>query len=131
MRVDLYTKTVLTGILGCLLWLCVALTPIGTPVQAQLAPTQVVLAGYQVGGSLRSLEGGLPVVMVSGHPSAAVQPPPVTAPAAVAAPLVSSPVSSSSRPAAVGGRCQATTKKGSQCSRNAKPGSSFCWQHGG
>lgn len=27
-------------------------------------------------------------------------------------------------------RCQATTKKGAQCLRNAKPGSSYCWQHG-
>lgn len=29
------------------------------------------------------------------------------------------------------GRCQATTKKGLQCKRNAKDGSSYCWQHGG
>lgn len=29
------------------------------------------------------------------------------------------------------GRCQALTKKGNQCSRSAKPGSSYCWQHGG
>lgn len=28
------------------------------------------------------------------------------------------------------GRCQATTKKGTQCSRRAKPGSRYCWQHG-
>ena len=28
-------------------------------------------------------------------------------------------------------RCQATTKKGTQCSRKAKPGSRYCWQHGG
>ncbi len=29
------------------------------------------------------------------------------------------------------GRCQAITKKGTQCKRNARPGSAFCWQHGG
>lgn len=29
------------------------------------------------------------------------------------------------------GRCQAITKKGAQCKRNAKAGSSYCWQHGG
>jgi|GEM_PF-498272 len=29
------------------------------------------------------------------------------------------------------GRCQAITKKGSQCKRNARPGSRYCWQHGG
>lgn len=27
------------------------------------------------------------------------------------------------------GRCQAITKKGTQCSRNAQPGSAYCWQH--
>jgi hypothetical protein len=26
-------------------------------------------------------------------------------------------------------RCKATTKKGTQCKRNAKAGSEFCWQH--
>lgn len=29
------------------------------------------------------------------------------------------------------GQCQATTKKGSQCKRNAASGSEYCWQHGG
>ena len=29
------------------------------------------------------------------------------------------------------GRCQATTKAGTQCKRKATPGSRFCWQHGG
>lgn len=36
------------------------------------------------------------------------------------------------RPAAAeqgAGQCQATTKKGTQCSRRAKPGSRYCWQH--
>ena len=28
-------------------------------------------------------------------------------------------------------QCAATTKKGTQCKRNASPGSSYCWQHGG
>ena len=28
-------------------------------------------------------------------------------------------------------RCQASTKKGTQCSRNAKAGGKYCWQHGG
>jgi hypothetical protein len=28
-------------------------------------------------------------------------------------------------------QCQATTKKGTQCSRIADPGKSYCWQHGG
>ena len=29
------------------------------------------------------------------------------------------------------GRCQAITKKGTQCKRKAKTGSIYCWQHGG
>ena len=28
-------------------------------------------------------------------------------------------------------QCAATTKKGTQCKREASPGSEFCWQHGG
>jgi type II secretory pathway pseudopilin PulG len=28
-----------------------------------------------------------------------------------------------------GGRCQAITAAGNQCSRNADPGSNYCWQH--
>lgn len=28
-------------------------------------------------------------------------------------------------------QCQAITKKGTQCKRKAKPGSNYCWQHGG
>lgn len=28
-------------------------------------------------------------------------------------------------------RCQAITKKGTQCKRTASPGSKYCWQHGG
>lgn len=27
------------------------------------------------------------------------------------------------------GRCQATTRKGTQCSRRAQAGRSYCWQH--
>ena len=47
---------------------------------------------------------------------------PIPAPAtAVAARVKASPARSS--------RCQATTKKGSQCSRNAQAGRSYCWQH--
>lgn len=26
-------------------------------------------------------------------------------------------------------RCQATTKKGTQCKRDAQPGAKYCWQH--
>lgn len=43
-----------------------------------------------------------------------------------------SPNATAERSASVeAGRCQATTKKGTQCSRRARPGSKFCWQHGG
>jgi hypothetical protein len=39
------------------------------------------------------------------------------------------PAKTKSQPAAAG-RCQAMTRKGTQCSRRAKAGSSYCWQHG-
>lgn len=30
-----------------------------------------------------------------------------------------------------GGRCAARTRSGSRCTRQAEPGSGYCWQHGG
>jgi hypothetical protein len=42
--------------------------------------------------------------------------------------VTESKLTKSTKPA-VSGRCQATTKKGSQCKRNAAAGSSYCWQH--
>jgi len=39
--------------------------------------------------------------------------------------------SSGSKSKAYKSRCSATTKKGTQCKRNSKSGSSYCWQHGG
>lgn len=32
---------------------------------------------------------------------------------------------------AIAAQCTATTRKGTQCRRQASPGSSYCWQHGG
>jgi hypothetical protein len=46
-------------------------------------------------------------------------------------PMVGGSSSTSKSKAAVSVRCQATTKKGAQCKRNAAAGSSYCWQHGG
>jgi hypothetical protein len=56
------------------------------------------------------------------------------------APAVASPQTPSAAPAmappssaapVVSGRCQATTKKGTQCSRRPRAGTRYCWQHGG
>lgn len=35
-----------------------------------------------------------------------------------------------STPAGAGGRCVATTQKGTRCKRSASAGSAYCWQHG-
>ena len=32
---------------------------------------------------------------------------------------------------AIAAQCEGITKKGSQCKRQASPGSQYCWQHGG
>lgn len=45
--------------------------------------------------------------------------------AAAAVPAVAAPKSAP----ATSGRCQATTKRGTQCSRNAQAGRNYCWQH--
>lgn len=134
MKVDVYTKIVLTGIFGCLVWLCVVLTPVGMPVQAQVGPTQVVLAGYQQGGQLLQFgpSTGLPVTVLT--PSSATAPQPVLgglAPSAPASPVVERPstVAPVPNPPAARQQCAATTKRGTRCSRLADVGSAFCWQH--
>lgn len=132
MKVDLYTKTVLTGILGCLLWLCATMTPIGTPVQAQLSPTQVVLAGFQEGGQVVAFGArGLPVTMLTQASAATPQPLISGVTTAPAPPVVERPATArpvSSQPAARQ-QCAATTKRGTRCSRLADAGSAYCWQH--
>ena len=130
MKIDVYTKAVLTGILGCLLWLCAMHTSVATPVQAQLGPTPVLIAGYTVAGGTQALERGLPVRLLSGTETASTPAPPATAPAPAAA-VPATPAAASGAPAQTAMRCQAITKKGTQCTRMAKPGSRFCWQHGG
>ena len=130
MQIDRYTKIVLTGILGCLFWLCAMHS--ATPVDAQIGPTPVILAGYQTAGGVKSIELGVPVLMLS--PTAALATPPAsrteTAPLPVAGGPAAAPTAP--RPAAPADqrqRCAATTQKGSQCSRLAQAGSRFCWQH--
>jgi hypothetical protein len=120
MRIDLYTKLVLTGILGCLLWLCATVSPVATPVHAQLGPTPVIVAGYQANGTVKALEGGLPVVIVQAGSARATAAPASNSDTAVAVPLVSP--AAASAPAQVSSRCQATTKKGTQCSSDGQGG---------
>ena len=49
MRIDLYTKLVLTVIAACLVWICVRGTVLSTPVQAQARPQpqEVIIAGVK------------------------------------------------------------------------------------
>jgi hypothetical protein len=132
MKIDLYTKTVLTGILGCLLWLCAMHTPVATPLQAQLGPTSVIIAGYASAGGTHGLDSGLPVRSVGVVGSTSTAPMPLTSsPAPRAAAPTSEAAPAYSGMEATSARCQATTQKGSQCKRNAKTGSRYCWQHGG
>ena len=135
MQIDRYTKIVLTGILGCLLWLCAMHS--GTPLDAQIGPTPVILAGYQTTGGVKSIELGVPVLMLS--PTAAHVTPPASRGETAPLPLTGGPAApptaaaTAPRPATPPDqrqRCAATTQKGSQCSRLAQAGSHYCWQHG-
>jgi hypothetical protein len=58
MRVDLYTKIVLTVIAGCLMWMCVQGVPPAS-LQAQTAVQPVVITGLEKGVR------GLPVQLVT------------------------------------------------------------------
>ena len=69
MQIDRYTKTVLTIIAATLVWLCLVLTPTGTPLGAQSAvdtsqpPMRVVIAGWEgIGGRVQASAGPPPVV---------------------------------------------------------------------
>jgi hypothetical protein len=55
---------------------------------------------------------------------------PPTEAASPQSPTVSAPAQAPTQPQ-TGGQCQAITKKGTRCKRSAKPGSNYCWQHGG
>lgn len=139
MRIDLYTKTVMTVIAAALLYLCVALTPIGTPVQAQPGVQRVVIAGWEFNQKTVPLSNktGMPVYIHGTAPTSAestgapIPVPPVSSssststPRALAAPRAAAPATATRI------QCQATTKKGSQCSRMANAGARYCWQHGG
>ena len=150
MRIDLYTKGILTIIAACLVWLCVALTSVGTPVHAQAssANSRVLIAGWvDATGGLHSLDPilgttyGIPVMTRSHAPltagsSATAESPAAAAPATTAPQTAVGTVTPRTTTAAPTGsdariRCQATTQRGTQCSRLADIGKRFCWQHGG
>ena len=69
MRTDRYTKVVLTIIAAALVWLCIVLTPAGTPLSAQ-QPTdtaqgamRVVIAGWEGTGPRVQGSAGAPAVV--------------------------------------------------------------------
>ena len=47
MRIDLYTKAVLTVIAGCLVYLCVGRPSVLPQAHAQAQPSRVVIAGWE------------------------------------------------------------------------------------
>ena len=64
MQIDLYTRLVLTTIALCLVWLCVVLTPMGTPVSAQVNVQDVRIVGIKEPEYRRVAEFGKPVRQV-------------------------------------------------------------------
>lgn len=47
MRIDLYTKSVLTVIAACLVYLCLGKPSVLTTAQAQAQPSRVIIAGWE------------------------------------------------------------------------------------
>jgi hypothetical protein len=142
MRIDVYTKTVLTVIALALVWIGIAMTPIGTPVTAQTQQavgTRVLIAGWiDSAGMQHMIPTSMPGIPVASHTVAATAEasasgvmqslaPATTAPAATVAPR-SAPAPA---PAAARVQCAATTQRGTRCSRLAEVGGAFCWQHKG
>jgi endonuclease YncB( thermonuclease family) len=57
------------------------------------------------------------------------KPPTAIANTPAVAPVVTTPRPTKPSAPATSSRCQAITKRGTQCSRNAQAGRSYCWQH--
>jgi hypothetical protein len=73
----------------------------------------------------------LPVALkdVGSHGPCSVCKPPTLGKGGPASVAVPAALRSAPAPPAADFRCQAITKKGTQCSRRAQAGSSYCWQH--
>jgi hypothetical protein len=67
MSTDRYTKTILTLIAAALVWLCIVLTPTGTPLSAQTPAgadaMRVVIAGWEGSGPRVQGSAGAPAVV--------------------------------------------------------------------
>lgn len=59
MRIDLYTRIVLTVIATALVWLCVVLTPVGAPLRAQSDVQDVRIVGVKHPGYSQPDQFGL------------------------------------------------------------------------
>lgn len=138
-RIDLYTKTVLTVIAGCLVWICVATTPVGIRVEAQgsqVAQQQrVIIAGWidDQGRQhlIQSTLAGIPVVARSETVTAGVVSTPAPAPSPASPVISTAPPRAPAPTATQRVQCAATTQAGRRCSRLAEVGGAFCWQHKG
>jgi hypothetical protein len=124
--------------LATVLVLLVAFT--GTTLLAQSADTTVYVtktgAKYHKAGCRSLSRSQIPMTLADASkryaPCSICKPPILAAAPALAPPATaSSPRAAPVTKAVESGRCQAETKKGTQCSRKAKPGSQYCWQHGG
>ena len=55
MRIDLYTRLVLTTIALCLVWICVVITPMGTPLGAQANVQDVRIVDIKAPAVIRDM----------------------------------------------------------------------------
>ncbi len=84
-------------------------------------PHCLCIAGHEGVPPCETASSSSPVPTMSNAPAAAL-------PAVTAAAPASKPAAPRAVPRST--RCQAMTKKGTQCSRNAQAGRAYCWQHG-
>lgn len=117
------------------LWATVPITVIeAPPAPGQRVTVYVTRTGekYHAAGCRYLARSQIPMALaeaVSRYGACSVCSPPTLKPTAVSTTVVAAPSSPRSSTPIRAGRCQATTKKGMQCSRNAQSGRSYCWQH--
>lgn len=110
-----------------------AATPVAGDSAEAATPVMVSRTGtkYHRAGCRTLRNGGIPTTL--GEASTRYGPCSICRPSVLSATVTpatpATPRAVAPPPPDASGRCQAITKKGTQCSRRARPGSRFCWQH--
>jgi micrococcal nuclease len=109
--------------------------PVASPVAAPTTDTVYVTKTgekYHRAGCRSLARSQIPMPLAEAaarYGACAICNPPTLSARVTPSPVASSPRTVAPSSSVTAGRCQATTQRGTQCSRQAQPGRNYCWQH--